>query len=70
MTKLILTALLAVAGLAPIAAPAYACPHGYKRVWIQGNPVCQLDVSASNKLKAATGTPPAKSLKLQQPRRR
>ena len=54
MHKLTL-AITAAAGLSMLAAPASACPQGYKSVWIQGNKVCQLDASASNKLKANTG---------------
>ncbi len=44
-----------VASLIAFSGAAFACPNGYKRVWIQGNPVCQLDASASTKLKANTG---------------
>jgi hypothetical protein len=54
MTSVLRTAMLA-AGLSAIAGPAFACPNGYKAVWIQGHKICQIDASASNKLKAAGG---------------
>jgi hypothetical protein len=54
MTKVFVAVLAATAGLVTLASTASACSPGYKRVWIQGNPVCRIDASASNKLKAAT----------------
>lgn len=44
-----------VASLLAFSGAAFACPNGYKRVVIQGNSICQLDASASTKLKANTG---------------
>jgi hypothetical protein len=52
MKKSLIASVIAVAGVISISTSAFACPNGYKRVWIQGNPVCQLDASASNSLKA------------------
>ncbi|MFP4537678.1 MAG: hypothetical protein ACLFPA_05200 [Dichotomicrobium sp.] len=54
MKTLLVASALAVAITAVGTGSAFACPNGYKKVWIQGNPVCQLDASASNKLKANT----------------
>ncbi len=53
--KLVLPALSLAAGLVVSVAAAQACPNGYKTVWIQGNPVCQLDASASNNLTTPGG---------------
>ncbi|MEZ5842592.1 MAG: hypothetical protein R3D27_02515 [Hyphomicrobiaceae bacterium] len=61
MYKLVLAAAATMLALVAVTAPAAACPTGYKRVWIQNNPVCQLDVQASSKLKAATAPKPAKA---------
>lgn len=44
-----------IASLIALSGAAFACPNGYKRVVIQGNSICQLDASASTKLKANTG---------------
>jgi hypothetical protein len=53
-TRPLLAALVLAGGVAAYAVPAHACPAGYKRVWIQGNPVCRLDASASSSLKTST----------------
>jgi hypothetical protein len=58
-TSIAAAAVGAAAVLTAATLPAAACPAGYKRVVIQGNSICQLDASASNKLKA--GTPAAKN---------
>lgn len=52
MNSKLIAAATAFAALAAGASSAYACPNGYKSVWIQGNHVCMLDASASNKLAA------------------
>lgn len=56
MNKALRIATLAAAGLVALSGAASACPDGYRRVVIQGNSICQLDASASNNLKASTGT--------------
>lgn len=57
LTGIALGAALLIAG----APPAAACPHGYKRVVIQGNSVCQIDIGGPTSLKApgGGGTEPA-----------
>jgi hypothetical protein len=58
MSAGVLASLAGAAALMAIsAAPAEACPNGYKRVWIQGNPVCRLDATSTNSFKAATKSP-------------
>jgi hypothetical protein len=52
--------LLATAAMLADSGSAHACPAGYKRVTIQGNSVCRLDASASDKLKALQTPRPAK----------
>jgi hypothetical protein len=54
MTRTLIAAAITAGTLIAVATPASACPHGYKTVVIQGNSICQLDASASTKLKAAT----------------
>jgi hypothetical protein len=61
MLKWLLSSLAFAFAVVPLAAPANACPHGYKPVWIQGNKVCRLDVLPTDKLKAATKYEPGKS---------
>ena len=52
---LIASAIAVAATLAAVSsASAVICPPGYKPVKIQGHWICQLDVQASNKLKAKT----------------
>ena len=63
MRKSILLGLLSALAITMAGTAANACPAGYKRVTIQGNSVCQLDVSASNKLKAATTPKPSAAIK-------
>jgi hypothetical protein len=55
MKKTFIASAIAAAATVALSASAYACPNGYKTVWIQGNPVCMLDVSPTDKLKANTG---------------
>ncbi len=54
MMKTLATSAIAAFITIAMLGSASACPNGYKAVWIQGNKVCQLDASASNKLKAKT----------------
>lgn len=54
MRNSLIIGMLATATMLAQYGTAQACPIGYKRVTIQGNSVCQLDVSASNSLKAPT----------------
>lgn len=54
MKTLIIASAVAVAVTAVATGSALACPHGYKKVKVQGNSVCQLDAAASDSLKAST----------------
>lgn len=44
------------AGASLLSTSASACPAGYHKVWIQGNPVCAHDTAGNNTLKANGGS--------------
>jgi len=66
MTKTLATSTIAAFITIAMLGSASACPNGYKPVWIQGNKVCQLDASASNKLKAKTKPAPGRTSDIDQ----
>lgn len=52
-TKLLVSAIAAAASLAMISS-ASACAPGYKPVKVQGNWICRIDATSTNKIKAKT----------------
>lgn len=52
MKNSLIASAVAIAATVGLTSAASACPHGYKRVTIQGNSVCMLDVQPNNNLKA------------------
>lgn len=54
MKRILLFVCAAAVGLGGLSGSAMACSNGYKKVKIDGNYVCALDVNASTKLKART----------------
>lgn len=55
MNRKFIAAAVGALSLTAVSAAASACPNGYKSVWIQGNKVCMIDASASNKLASPDG---------------
>lgn len=55
MSRNFLAAAIGALSLTAVSSAASACPNGYHTVWIQGNPVCKIDASASNKLASPDG---------------